>query len=56
MCLKNISSLSINTQANALEESQAFLERLVRVSELQLLQYDAMMVIDDVDKGSMFDF
>ncbi|XP_035827051.1 coiled-coil domain-containing protein 180 [Aplysia californica] len=38
-------------QACTLEQSKAFLDRLVRVSELQLLQYDALMVIDDVEKG-----
>ena len=41
-------------QTCALDQSTAFLDRLVRVCELQLLQYDDMMVIDDVIKGSKY--
>ncbi|KAK3801077.1 hypothetical protein RRG08_027281 [Elysia crispata] len=38
-------------QACALKESVVFMERMVKTAELQLLQYDGMLVVDDVEKG-----
>ncbi|GFO20003.1 coiled-coil domain-containing protein 180-like [Plakobranchus ocellatus] len=42
---------TIQRQECALQESTLFMERMVKTAELQLLQYDGMLVVDDVEKG-----
>ncbi|KAL4219460.1 hypothetical protein ACF0H5_022039 [Mactra antiquata] len=38
-------------QDNAAENAKVFLESLARISENQLLQFDNMLVVDDVERG-----
>ncbi|WAR30538.1 CC180-like protein [Mya arenaria] len=40
-------------QNNAVDQAKIFLESLARLSENQLLQYDNMLVNDDVEKGRL---
>ena len=34
--------------------ARSFIERLAKTSEHQLLQFDNLLVVDDVEKGSMY--
>lgn len=46
-----VSKHTVQRQECALQESGTFLERMINTAELQLLQYDGMLVVDDVEKG-----
>jgi len=45
-----------NHQNNTVQLAKKFLDGLARLSENQLLQYDNMLVIDDVEKGRKLDY
>lgn len=39
-------------QVVTLEQAKTFVEQLSRTSENQLVQYDNLLTVDDVEKGS----
>lgn len=41
-------------QAVTLEQAKVFVEQLSRTSENQLVQYDNLLTVDDVEKGRKF--
>ena len=47
-----MSLVAPTVQATAAVQGQSFIEQLARMSELLLLQFDNMLIVDDVVKGS----